>query len=80
MTPRERILAILYRQRVDRLPVDIWLARRSANSCARHCGVTTDLAMFQYLNLDEIVGAFVDYCEHSVPITPSRTTHLQASR
>jgi uroporphyrinogen decarboxylase len=61
MTPRERILAILNRQPVDRLPVDLWHTPEIGELLRQHCGVADDLAMYRALGLDKIVWVFMDY-------------------
>jgi uroporphyrinogen decarboxylase len=61
MTPRERILAILHRRPVDRLPVDLWHTPEIGALLRQHCGVADDLAMYQALGLDKIVWVFLDY-------------------
>jgi uroporphyrinogen decarboxylase len=61
MTPRERILAVLNRQPVDRLPVDLWHTPEIGDLLRRHCGVADDLAMYRALGLDKIVWVFMDY-------------------
>ncbi len=61
MTPRERILAILNRQPVDRLPVDLWHTPEISAALRRHFGVTDDFAMWHALGLDKIVWDFIDY-------------------
>ena len=61
MTAKERILATLNRQTVDRLPVDLWHTPEIAAALRRHCAVTDDLAMWKALGLDKIVWDFMDY-------------------
>jgi len=61
MTPRERILATLNRQPVDRTPVDLWHTPEIAAALRDHCGVADDFAMWQALGLDKIVWDFMDY-------------------
>ncbi|MGP8270451.1 MAG: uroporphyrinogen decarboxylase family protein [Terracidiphilus sp.] len=61
MTPRERILAVLKRQPLDRLPVDLWHTPEIGELLRRHCGVADDLAMYRALGLDKIVWVFMDY-------------------
>jgi uroporphyrinogen decarboxylase len=61
MTPRERILAVLNREPVDRLPVDLWHTPEVGEVLRQHCGVADDLAMYRALNLDKIVWVFMDY-------------------
>ena len=61
MNPRERILATLDRQPVDRLPVDLWHTPEIGAALRAHCGVTTDLDLYRALRLDKIVWVFMDY-------------------
>jgi uroporphyrinogen decarboxylase len=61
MTPKARILAVLDRQPVDRLPVDIWHTPEIAEDLRRHFGVSDDLDVYRALRLDKIVWATPDY-------------------
>jgi len=61
MKPRERVLAILDRQSVDRLPVDLWHTPEIGAMLQRHCGVERDLDVYRALQLDKIVWVFMDY-------------------
>lgn len=61
MTPRERVLALLDRQPVDRLPVDLWHTPEIAAALRQHFGVADDFAMWRALHLDKIVWDFMDY-------------------
>jgi uroporphyrinogen decarboxylase len=61
MTPKARILAILNRQPVDRLPVDLWHTPEIAASLRQHFQVADDFAMWRALGLDKIVWDFLDY-------------------
>jgi uroporphyrinogen decarboxylase len=61
MTPRKRILAVLNRKPVDRLPVDLWHTPEVGEVLRQHCGAENDLAMYRALNLDKIVWVFMDY-------------------
>ena len=61
MTPKERILAILNRQPVDRLPVDLWHTPEIAAALRNHVQVADDFAMWRALGLDKIVWDFMDY-------------------
>lgn len=61
MTPKERILAILRRQPVDRLPVDLWHSPEIAAALRRHFNAMDDFAMWHALGLDKIVWDFMDY-------------------
>ena len=66
MTSKERILAILNRQPVDRLPVDIWHTPEVVDFLKAHTGTTTDIEMWKALNLDKIVWVFMDYKSNAV--------------
>jgi len=61
MTPKERVLATLNRQPVDRLPVDLWHTPEIASALRQHFGVSDDFAMWKALGLDKIVWDFMDY-------------------
>jgi uroporphyrinogen decarboxylase len=61
MTPRERILAVLERRPVDRLPVDLWHAPEVAAALRCHFGVGDDVSMWKALGLDKIAWDFLDY-------------------
>ena len=61
MTPKERVLAILNRQPVDRLPVDLWHTPEIAAALRNHFNVAEDFAMWRALGLDKIVWDFMDY-------------------
>lgn len=61
MTPKERILATLNREPVDRLPVDLWHTPEIGAQLRAHCGVATDMDVYRALGLDKIVWVFMDY-------------------
>ena len=61
MTPKNRVLAILHRQPVDRLPVDLWHTPEIAAGLCQHFGVADDFSMWRALGLDKIVWDFIDY-------------------
>lgn len=61
MIPKERILAVLNRQQVDRLPVDLWHTPEVAAALRNHFKVADDFAMWRALGLDKIVWDFMDY-------------------
>jgi len=54
MTPRERILASLRRQPVDRLPTDIWATPEIWQRLYDHFGVTTEIEVYDHLEIDGI--------------------------
>jgi uroporphyrinogen decarboxylase len=61
MTPKERVLAILNRQPVDRLPVDLWHTEEIGAALRMHFGVADDIAVYRALGLDKIVWDFIEY-------------------
>ena len=61
MSPKERILAILNRQPVDRIPIDLWHTPEIATLLRQHFGVADDLSLYRAMNLDKIVWDFMEY-------------------
>jgi uroporphyrinogen decarboxylase len=61
MAPKERTLAVLNGQPVDRLPVDLWHTPEIAAALRNHFKVADDFAMWRALGLDKIVWDFMDY-------------------
>lgn len=61
MTPRERILATINHEPVDRLPTDIWATQEVWDALYQHLGVSDMLAVFELLQIDGIVGISPPY-------------------
>ena len=61
MSPKERILAILNRQPVDRIPIDLWHTPEIGALLRQHFGVADDLSLYRAMNLDKIVWDFMEY-------------------
>jgi len=61
MTPRERILAVLGRRPVDRVPVDVWLTPEVLASLQKHIGEADELELYRKLGVDKIVWIFPGY-------------------
>lgn len=61
MLPRERIVAVLNRQPVDRMPVDLWHTPEVVDDLQKHTGTHTAFEMWAHLGLDKIVWVFMDY-------------------
>jgi uroporphyrinogen decarboxylase len=55
MTPKERWLAVLHRQKPDRLPMDYWATDETTRKLLRHLGCADIWAMFEKLHIDAIV-------------------------
>ena len=47
MTPRERVLAVINREPVDRLPVDIWHTDEVGELLRGHFGAADDLDLYR---------------------------------
>ncbi len=61
MTPRERVLAILNRKPVDRIPVDIWYTSEIGEALKKHYRVQDDFALYEAMGLDKIVCVCPEY-------------------
>ena len=61
MTPKERVAAVLNREPVDRLPVDLWHTPEIGAALQARLSVDDDLAIARALGLDKIVWVFMDY-------------------
>ena len=76
MNPRERILAVLNRDPVDRMPVDLWHTPEIEDLLMQHTGASGDFDMWQRLNLDKIVWVFVDYRSDADEVSGSQVGAL----
>jgi uroporphyrinogen decarboxylase len=63
MTPRERIIATLCRQPVDRAPVDIWCTPEVLDGLRKYTGESDELAVYKSLGVDKIAWIFPGYGE-----------------
>jgi len=61
MDSRERVINILERKPVDRMPVDIWHTPEIEEDLKKYCGVKDDFLMWKKLGVDKIVWVFMDY-------------------
>lgn len=61
MNHRERILAVLRHQPVDRLPTDIWATEEVWALLRRHLGAHDNLAVMDALDIDGIMGIAPPY-------------------
>jgi uroporphyrinogen decarboxylase len=76
VTPRERILAIMNREPVDRMPVDLWHTPEIVDLLMQHTGAGDDFDMWQRLNLDKIVWVFTDYRSEADEVSGSQVGAL----
>ena len=61
MNPRERVLAVLNRQKPDRTPVDIWLVPELVQKFKLELEVDHELDIYRKLEVDKIVWLGVPY-------------------
>ena len=61
MNHRERVLAAINRQPVDRLPTDIWATQEVWNRLRAHFGTENNLDVFEHLKIDGIMGITPPY-------------------
>ncbi len=61
MNSKERIISILRRKAVDRIPVDIWHTPEVETALKNYCGAKDDFEMWKKLGVDKIVWVFMDY-------------------
>jgi uroporphyrinogen decarboxylase len=67
MTPRERWLAVLNRQKPDRVPMDYWATEEATQKLQKHLGCADEGALFERLHIDRPVGAGPTYVGPTVP-------------
>lgn len=56
MTPRERWLAILDRQKPDRIPMDYWATVEVTKKLMQHLGCENEKALFEHLHIDKVIS------------------------
>lgn len=61
MTHRQRILAAIRRQPVDRIPTDIWMTEEVRQRLYAHLGVDNTVALYDALDIDGIPGVKPPY-------------------
>lgn len=72
MTSRERMLAAMARQPVDRIPTDIWATGEVMANLRAHFGAETDIR--RALHIDGFGGTWADYIGPTLPATPPDET------
>ena len=61
MNARERVLAVLNREKPDRVPVDIWLVPELVEKFKAKLGVTDELDIYRKLDVDKIAWLGIPY-------------------
>ena len=55
MTPRERWLAVLSRQKPDRVPLDYWATKEATAKLMKHLGCPNKRLLLRKLHVDYVV-------------------------
>jgi uroporphyrinogen decarboxylase len=78
MNARERILAILKREPVDRIPVDIWHTDEVYQALLKHYAASDDLELYRKMGVDKMVWVFPTYTPPG-EAEATGSTHLGAA-
>jgi len=68
MNSRERMLAAIHRERLDRIPTDIWATGETWEMLGQHFGAEADIG--QALHIDGIAGVGAEYAGPPLPDAP----------
>ena len=61
MTPKQRIISILNREKVDRIPVEIWYTDEVLQSLRDSTGLVEEVDIYRLLGVDKILWAEIVY-------------------
>ena len=67
MTPRERWLAVLGREKPDRVPMDYWTTDEARDKLMRHLGVSDEQTMLRRLHIDRPISVSPTYVGPAIP-------------
>ena len=67
MTPKERWLAVLRREKPDRIPMDYWATDEATQKLMRHLGCESTDEMFRALHIDRVVTVSPIYVGPTFP-------------
>jgi len=67
MTPRERWLAVLRREKPDRVPMDYWATDEAHEKLLKHLGMDNDVEMFKRLHIDRPYSVQPRYVGPTIP-------------
>jgi uroporphyrinogen decarboxylase len=73
MTPRERWLAVLHREKPDRLPMDYWATGEASDNVMKHLGCDSLEAVYERLHID--VPVYVGPVYAGPPLPPGEDTY-----
>lgn len=78
MRSRDRVLAVLDHEPVDRLPVDLWHTDEVLQALGAHFGEQDELALYRRMGVDKIAWVFPLYAPPDQD-SPSGSTHLRGA-
>lgn len=67
LTPRERWLAVLTRQKPDRVPMDYWATSEASENLMKYPGCEDEQALFRHLHIDRIISVGPSYVGPPLP-------------
>jgi len=67
MTPRERWLAVLQRQKLDRVPMDYWATSEATEKLIKYLGCENEEVMFKQLHIDRVISVGPEYVGPPLP-------------
>ena len=67
LTPRERWLAVLRREKPDRVPMDYWGTTETTRMLMKHLGCRNRWQVFKKLHIDFLYRVEPDYCGPRIP-------------
>ena len=67
MTPKERWLAVLKRQKPDRVPMDYWATGEATRNLMQHLGCSNTQEMFERLHIDKVASVGPRYIGPAPP-------------
>ena len=67
MTPRERWLAVLKRQKPDRVPMDYWATQEATEKLMKYLGCEDEQVLVEHLHIDRVVSVGPKYVGPTLP-------------
>ena len=67
MTPRERWLAVLRREKPDRVPMDYWSTDEATDLLLRHLGCADKRELYERLHIDRVIAVKPEYVGPPLP-------------
>lgn len=61
LSPRERWLAVLNREKPDRIPMDYWATRETTERLRKHLGCESEFEIYEKLHIDKVIKLEPEY-------------------